>query len=318
MNLLKVVTGLIFCFFCFSDFAFAAGKKKSSPYPVDICGATLNGPPFKIVGFKDYPPFSWAESDEEYFKNTGRKRYRYHGFIVDALKQALNDIHIIRIQDLAFDTFSEAQKAILHAKADLIFTSYYVDESKSGQDYVYPAYFGNPFIVVSRQTKKIEVEDPSELKGMKGVVRKEEEVEPLIRGILPTDTKLEVVDGPREAFRMLLSGDADFMITSPYAAEAEARRFNIKDKLYFGKKTLRHIKYFMAFSKMSKCRRYKDIFVKSFNERFENKSEIENLLHKYIKIWAEQNKNEPPLEYTPPPEVQQSSATSQNTNVTKK
>ena len=312
MKLLKVMTGLIICFFCFSDSAFAASKKKDDSLVATQCGMSKAAVSFKIVGFKDYPPFSWVETD------AGKRDYQYHGFIVDALKQALNDINIIKIQELAFDKFSDAQKAILHAKADMLFTSYYVDETKSGQDYVYPAYFGNPFIVVSRQTKIIDVEDPSELKGLKGVVRREEGVEPLIRGILPTDTKLEVVDGPREAFRMLLSGDADFMITSPYAAEAEGRRFKIKDKLHFGEKSLRHIKYFVAFSKKSKCRRYKDIFAKSFKNRFKDKSEIENLLHKYIRIWVEQNKDEPPLEYTPAPEVQQSSLTPQNTDITKK
>lgn len=63
---------------------------------------------------------------------------------------------------------------------------------------------------------------------MKGVVRREEEVESLIRGLLPTDTKLEVVDGPEAAFRMLLSGNADFMITSPYAADAEQNGSKLK------------------------------------------------------------------------------------------
>ncbi len=289
----------MFAFFIFAGSVSAASMKKNNPYPTENCGANGMSDSFIIVGFKNYPPFSWVERDEELFAERNIEVFKYQGFILDPLKQSLKDINIIWTKDLFFDDFKDAQKSMLHGKADLLFTSYYIDESKSGQDYIYPAYFGNPFIVVSRNTKKIDVQDPSELKGLKGVVRREEEVESLIRGILPTDTKLDVVDGPETAFRMLLSGEADFMITSPYAADAEAKRFKIKDKLHFGNKVIRHIKYFMAFSKMSDCRQYKDVFAEKFNERFKNKAEVEKLIHKYIKIWVDKHTDEPPLEYVP-------------------
>ena len=206
---------------------------------------------------------------------------------------------VVNIKNLTYDNFFQAKKAILHGKMDLLFTSYYIDEAKSGQDYLYPAYFGNPFIVISRATKKIDVDDFSGLKGMKGVIRQEEEIESLIRGSLPTDTKLEVVEGPEAAFRKLLSGEADFMIGSPYATEAEAKRFKIRDKLYYGKKVLRHIKYFIAFSKLSPCRKYKDVFGKLFQEQISDKAAIEKKIQEYIKIWEERYKDDPPLEYEP-------------------
>ena len=299
MKMIQICTVIMFSFFIFTTPVVAQAVKKETKYPTENCGAKNNGKPFNIVGFKNYPPFSWAELNERLYKDTGNKVYKFHGFILDLLKQSLKDIHIEYTRDLAFDDFNDALKTMLRGKADLLFTGYYVDEGKSGLDYIYPAYFGNPFIVLSRKTKKIDVEDFSELKGLKGVVRREEEVEPLIRGHLPTDTKMEVVDGPEIAFRKLLSGEADFMITSPYAADAEAKRFKVKDKVHFGKNVLRHIKYFMAFSKMSPCRPYKDIFVQAFQERFKNKAEIEKLIHKYIDIWVDLHADEPPLEYTP-------------------
>lgn len=298
MKRISMCVAAIAVFFVFS--APASSAPAPERRPEQNCGMQKDGRnPFKIAGFKDYPPFSWAELDKRFYKNSGFKTYTYNGFILDPLKQSLSEIGIVYTEDVVFDKFNETLRAMLHGKADLLFTGYYVDEGKSGLDYIYPAYFGNPFIVLSRKSKKIDVKDISELKGLKGVVRREEEVESLIRGLLPTDTKLEVVDGPETAFRMLLSGNADFMITSPYAADAEAKRFKIKDRLHFGSKVLRHIKYFMAFSKMSICRPYKDIFAQKFNERFKNKAEIEKLIHKYIDIWVEQHADEPPLEYTP-------------------
>lgn len=111
--------------------------------------------PFRIVGFKDYPPFSWAELDEQSYKDSGFKSYTYNGFILDPLKQSLEEIGIVRTKPVVFDRFNDALRAMLHGKADLLFTGYYIDESKSGLDYIYPAYFGNPFIVLSRKSKKL-------------------------------------------------------------------------------------------------------------------------------------------------------------------
>ena len=253
---------------------------------------------FSIVGFKNYPPFSWTETSEDE-KKRKKNQEDYKGLIFDFVNETAKELQIEGIEHIVFDDFQQVQKALLRGNAALSFITYYVDEAKSGQDYVYPAYFGNPFIVVSRNSKTIEVRDLSELKGLKGVIRREEVIEPLIRGSLPTDTKLEVVDGAESAFRKLLSGEVDFMLTSKYAADAESRRFKVKDKLHFGNTALRHIKYFVSFSKLSPCRVHKKAFEERFKEKIKDKSAIEIQLQKHIMLWVDKFKDEPPLEYTP-------------------
>lgn len=300
MKLFKVCLIVLFAWVLCVSQVQAQQKKEKDLYPGSDCGGKDDTGFFLMSGFRNYPPFSWAELDQEAFEKRHDKKEKYNGFILEFIRSTLTDMQIVRMKEVFFDNYQQIQKALLHGKIEMAFIGYFTDESKSGQDYIYPAYFGNPFIVVSRKTKKIEVEDVSGLKGLKGIIRQEEEIEPLIRGILPTDTKLEVIDGAETAFRKLLSGDADFMITSPYAAEAEARRFKIRDKLHFGSKALRHIKYFIAFSKISPCRKYKSLFGEKFGERIKDKGEIEKLIHQYIRIWADKYKDDPPLEYTPP------------------
>lgn len=275
----------------------AASEKTKVLYPENNCGTADSSDRFSVVGFKNYPPFSWVELD---LSDTAKTSYNYKGFIFDSVRTSLNDMKIQKINNLVMDSVQQIQKAVLHGKTDMFFMSYYVDEAKSGADYIYPAYFGNPFVVVSRASKKIEVDDISGLKGLKGVIRREEEIEALISGLLPTDTKMEVVDGAETAFRKLLSGDVDFMITSPYAADAEVRRFKIKNKVHFGKKVLRHIKYFIAFSKLSVCRKYKDAFAQQFAEQIKDKSALEKKLQDSIRMWADKFADDPPLQYTPP------------------
>lgn len=295
MNKFKAFFSAFFiAFLCCLSVNVSAKAVEEIEYPNDECGNGMMSY-FLITGFKEYPPFTWPENNEE-----DEDIKEYHGLISDIVRAALNNMRIERIRDLFFDDFLQAQKAVLRGKTDLLFTSYYTNDTTSGQDYIYPAYFGNPFVVVSRISKKIDVNDVSELKGLKGVARREEEVEKFIRGILPTDTKLEVVDGPEAAFRKLLSGEVDFMITSPYAADAEARRFKVRDKIHYGKKVLRHIKYFVAFSKLSQCRKYKNLFEVKFKEQLKDKAGMEKLIQEYIQKWADKHKDAPPLQYQPP------------------
>lgn len=269
----------------------AQAAPKKQEYPERTCGGKDSIYPFKIGGFADYAPFSWKEQDMDEFKRSGKVVYRYHGFVVDAVMQALKDTKIFKIEEVMFDTNEELRKAAAHGTIDILFTTFYEGEGTAGLDYIYPAYFGNPVTVISRRDKKVEKSDPAEFKGMKGVVRKEEGMLAMVQGQLPTDTKIVEVTGAESAFKLLLDGEVDFMISSPYAVQAEAERLGVKDKLYIYPKSLRPMKIFAAFSKLSKCRQFKEKFEESFSAQFSNKEEAEKRMHKYIKIWNESAQN---------------------------
>ena len=293
MKLLKNFFLILLClFFCGVQVQAGPAKKKSL---ASYCGGK-DSLAFSIVVLKNYPPFSWTQINKE------KKYEERKGFILDAIDETIKEAGIVTVRNQFFDSFQQTQKAMLRGNAAFSFLSYYVDEAQSGQDYVYPAYFGNPFIVVSRSSKEIEVSDLSELKGLKGVVREEEGIEPLVRNTLPTDTKLEVVSGAENAFRKLLSGEVDYMLTSKYAAEAEARRFKVREMLHFGNTALRHVKYFISFSKKSPCRLYKKLFSELFKEKIKDKEAMEKSIQKHILLWADMYKNEPPLVYNKLPE----------------
>jgi len=288
MKPLKNFSLILLCLFlCSAQVQASSAKKKSITFH---CGGR-DSLPFSIVVLRNYPPFSWTQINKE----NGREERM--GFILDAIEETIKEVNIETVRNQFFDSFQQTQKAMLRGNAAFSFLSYYIDEAQSGQDYAYPAYFGNPFIVVSRSSKAIEVSDLSDLKGLKGVVREEEGIEPLVRNTLPTDTKLEIVSGAETAFRKLLSGEVDYMLTSKYAAEAEARRFKVREILHFGNTALRHVKYFISFSKMSPCRSYKKIFSEHFKEKIKNKVEMEKNLQKHILLWADMHRDEPPLVY---------------------
>ena len=257
----------------------------------ELCGT--QDLPLSLAGFANYPPFSWKvlvfKGDVETMD-----RYSYKGFVYQTVKDSLDAYDIVS-EDYFQDNFEKLKYEVKHGKTDIFFTSYYEDEKKSNVDYIYPAYFGNPFVIVSLQEKTIDAATFDALSGLRGVVRNEEGIRQLIQPSLPTDTKVEWVDGPRAAFKMLLSGQADFMISSPYAAVAEARRFKVYDKLHISQTPLKSIKLFASWSKMSQCRHLKPKFVEKFNQLMKDPVEKQKRLTAAIEEWVAQNEGEEPL-----------------------
>lgn len=261
-------------------------RRDPEEFPNHFCGGPNARDPFKIAGFAHYPPFSWKAADLDRFKETRHHIYTYDGFVAEYVKEALKKIKVKDIESLFFDSEEEMRRAVLEGKVDLVFTTFYRGGDRTGLDYIYPAYFGNPLAVISRADKKVEKSEISDLKGMIGVIRREEGMLPLIQGQLPTDTKIIEVDGVEAAFKKLTDGEADFMISSPYAVMAEAKRLNMKDKIYIHPKALRPVKFFAAFSKMSRCMRYKKLLEPELQKLFEDKSSAEKKMKEYIDKWA--------------------------------
>jgi len=262
-------------------------RRDPEEFPNHFCGGMNARDPFKIAGFAHYPPFSWKSADIERFKDTRHHIYTYDGFVAEYVKAALKNIKVKDIESQFFDSEDEMRRAVLEGKVDLIFTTFYQGGDRSGLDYIYPAYFGNPLAVVSRADKKVEKSEIADLKGMIGVIRREEGMLGLIQGQLPTDTKIVEVDGVEAAFKKLMDGEVDFMISSPYAVMAEAKRLNLKDKIYIHPHVLRPVKFFAAFSKMSRCTRYKKLLEPELKKLFEDKSAAEKKMKEYIDKWAE-------------------------------
>ena len=296
-----------------------AQQKQKLPYPVKVCGGAESSidAPMRIAGFTDYAPFLWIKYDPTAKKN---QEYSYHGFIAKPFMSTMKDMGVVYIRAMNFKDYDDTLLAAKNGKLDIIMSTYFQGKEEAFVDYVYPSYFGNHMVVVSRADKKVVVNDLSELSGKIGVLREEEGVEPLIRGLLPSDTKVHVVRGAEAAFKMLMSGEADFMITSPYAAVAEARRFKIWKDVYIGEKSMRLVQLFISFSKRSRCRYFKKTFAHEFMKYFKDPAEREKMMQAAIDEWVEMHKDEPPLQYGKPetttPETSQSSAVPAETAAT--
>lgn len=266
-------------------------SSKTEKENFSLCGAGFH--PVRVAGFVNYPPFGWVETQKNRLgavvsiKNEG---------LAYALFEKIAQERGLEVRNNGYLTYTEGQKAVRRGQSDVLLATYYDNDPYATLDIVFPAYLSNPFVIVSLKGTLPEVKDFAELAGKKGVVRKEEMIWPLLQPTFPKTVKITEVSGARNAFKKLMTKEADFMITSLYAAEAEMRRFKIVDAMDVSRTVFRNPNIFMAFSQVGPCAgMHKDFFEKRMKELVADKDFMRGLITQYIIAWEKKFKDEPSL-----------------------
>ena len=259
----------------------SAKDMKKFKEKMENCG-TRDRRDYLVGGFSDYPPFIWKTYERIDFS---RVKSVYNGFVPYLLKDIFEELGIVHKKDVFFSSPEEMKKNFIRENIDLILLTQYEGDS-IGYDYLFPAFFGNPIMVISPQERKIETVDPKAFSGKLAVFWKGENIKRLLTGVLPTDAKLVETQTMKEAFDKVLSGEADLLFASSYVFLAEAKRLNVFDKLYMYKEIFRAVKLFMAIPKSSQCRFLKEMIQAAVNKRLENKEEIRKKIFDYIDLWS--------------------------------
>lgn len=151
-------------------------------------------------------------------------------------------------------TWEEAQAATRDGKADLIFGIYYNDERAGYLDYVQPAFMYDDVAVFVLKGKEFPFKDKNDLVGKKGVTNKGESYGNEFDAFMKDKLDVARANGIGEAFEMLVSGKADYLIAGYYPGTAEAAKDGLKDKVVPLDQALLTAEMFVAFSKKSPCR----------------------------------------------------------------
>lgn len=234
-------------------------------------------------------PFAWEE-----YANSNRTKYQSFGLglkIIDRLSKSLNFYY----ESTGFATYEEAVKALQAGQVDVLFSVYYRPLGLGTQQ-IYPGYFTNPFMTYVKKgsdaaEKLNNIQNFHDLEGWRGIVREEEKIYPLIRQRMK-DLNLKEVLSAAKVFQMLMEGEADYLIGSPYAIEAELRRQKLQDDIIPVGKVLDQASLFFAFSKNSKCGQMAKDFSKELTENPISKDEIDVIVRQLIDDWGNRFREE--------------------------
>ena len=252
--------------------------------------------PIRVAGFVTNPPFGWVtqeparlDKDKLVYVNNG---YAYELFV--KMAKNLN----FKVQNVGYKSYQDALKDLQRGKIDVVTGVYFNKHNLGvGVNLLYPSFMDNPVVPIFVKGKEKEVKSFADLSNLKGVVRQEEMIYPIIYRQLPKSVQMKQVAGSKKAFQMLMKGEVDYMLSSLYSAEAEARRFKLIDKLYFSTYALVNPNLFFAFSSVTECQKIKGKFAEELRRLKSNTTEYKKNFINYIDQWGIDFKDEPRLEY---------------------
>jgi len=249
--------------------------------------------PIRVAGFVTNPPFGWV--DVQRMPGVAVDRYFNDGFAYVLFKKMADDLDLF-VEGVGFQSYYEALMALKRGQIDVLLGSYYDKRTLgTGTSIMFPSYFSNPIIVMFLSGYEKDVKSLEDLKGLKGIVRQEENLYSLLYEAIPEGVKIEQIAGARQAYTMLLTRQADYMITSLYAAEAEIRRFKITDRVVLTRTPLMTPELFFVFSSSSKCLPLKKAFSEQLKKEKQNGGNISRLLFQEVDKWADRFRYAPPL-----------------------
>jgi len=245
--------------------------------------------PMKVAGFISNPPFSWVERTEDDTLIT-------NGYSFDVFKKIADKLGW-KYESVGFTSYDETLGALKRGEIDLILSAYLPQGLGNGITPVYPAYFSNIVTVYFRSDKNISFKSIEELAGLKGIIRREENLYRLFKNKQTlSHLDLQQVSTAQKAFEMLLDGEVDYLIGSPYSVEAELRRFKVKKYIVSSNVIVLEGggSLFFILSSKSSCVALKDQLSKEIRE-YANSGVADSEIRAAIDAWGEEFRNEPGL-----------------------
>ena len=214
--------------------------------PITTCGYERA---IRVAGFVSNPPFSWVEmmgeGQQSHLETFG---YSYNVFKKIAKKLKLKYV------STGYTSYEDAIGALKRGEIDVLLSTYLPEGLGFGVTPVYTAYFKNSFTVYFREDKKRDFASIDDLKKFKGIIRREENIYKLfLNKKALSGLDLEQVKTAKIAFEMLLDGDADYLIGSPYSVESELRRYKLQKKIVSAKVSILDASLFFVLSSNTDC-----------------------------------------------------------------
>lgn len=248
-----------------------------------------------FTGFSTYFPFGWAE---DISRPGERFKLKSKGVFVTIFQDILNRLGISETMSYnnGYTSFQDSYRALQQGQIDFFLGGYYDNTMfHSELTLIYPSLFQNPFVVVFLKGKEKQVRSFDDLSGLKGLVRQEELIYPLVYKKVPSTTQLIRVSGSKNAYLKLLKGEVDFLLTSFYANEAEMRRFKLIDRLSVSDRALFKADMFIFANRNSVCYEQLKDQISNILTTYKKEKFVEKKVKEGVDQWGILFQDEPEL-----------------------
>jgi ABC-type amino acid transport substrate-binding protein len=234
----------------------------------------------RVASMVGNAPFGWVERDAQSKQNM--QSFGLGRVVFDKISKELG----IPYSTTGYVTQEEAVQALARGEIDLLLGVYY--RSYGAQiEIINPAYFTNVFTVYFKKGREFSVDSYNDLVGLKGVVRKEEMIYPMIKQKLPREIDLTEIVSASKAFTMLMNDEVDYILASPYGLEGELRRYKMQDDIVTTGDVLGAGTLFFAISKNSPCFSLRSEISQSIRQNAFSQQTLDADIRKLIDDWGD-------------------------------
>ena len=239
-------------------------------------------------------PFGWVERFRGYIGGALIGK----GFGIDMFEEIARKLNL-SYQVTGYADDKDAILALKKGDVDLLIGIYTPETTIGGNVVaVYPAIFSNIFAVYYKKDQPFEVIDSGSLAGKRGVVRRSENIYPLFSTRLPASTTLSV-ETTENAFKKILSEEADFLIGSPYSVEAELRRYKLHNEIIAAPQAISQAAMYMVLTRVGDCYKLGELLGQAIDEYTADPARVDQKIRHIIDEWGERFRDSPRLELKP-------------------
>ncbi len=153
-----------------------------------------------------------------------------------------------RIEFLPFETMEATMEALHENGADVFMGAYYASADFEKLDFVFPAVLVNKIHVMMTPDKISSVRNLEDLKNLKGIYNQREHFADYTVQKFK-DMNVSPVESADEAYKMILTGEADYLLGSYYYNYAKTAEMGLKDYVSFSTGALWNMPMFIAIAK---------------------------------------------------------------------
>lgn len=218
--------------------------------------------PIRILGLPDFPPFAYYERTDS--------GYIFHSIFLKSVVKILEKYNVeTTVIKVNYDLAENVKLLLVKAKsgdAEMFIGAYSDTKLFSGLDVVYPAVISNPIHLITLQETTEKVKNYGDLRNLKGVVSKTEYFSDFVLRKFK-ELNISYVESPFEAYEMVITGKADYMMGSLYYNRIMASRLGVGDYLTYSKNPIFKIPFFISLSKMMPVlSEYKKVLSEEFSK----------------------------------------------------
>lgn len=216
--------------------------------------------PIHILGLPDFPPFAYYERNQEI--NV------FHSVFLKPVVDILEKYHVeTDVMDINHDLAKNVKLLLVKAKsgeAEMFIGAYSDTKLFSGLDVVYPAAVSNPIHLITLPETTEKVKNYGDLRNLRGIACKTEYFSDFVLRKFK-ELNITYVESPFEAYEMIITGKADYMMGSLYYNKIMASRHGVGDYLTYSKNPIFKIPFFISLSKvMPVLSEYKKVLSEEF------------------------------------------------------